>query len=64
MPLSFWFWFLMVLWLVLGFWRERLLGQPYLYYRAGGHLLLFLLLTILGWHDFGAPWNSLVSGGR
>jgi hypothetical protein len=60
MPLSFWFWLLMVLWLLFGFWRERVSGQPYLYYRAGTHLLLFLLITILGWRDFGAPWNALV----
>ena len=44
------FWILMLLWLVFGIWQS----WPN-QYVVGGNLLLFILLLLLGWHDFGAP---------
>ena len=50
MTLALAFWILMLLWLVLGIWQ----AWPN-YPAAGGTVLLFLLLLLLGWHEFGAP---------
>lgn len=51
MTLGLLYWILMLLWLVFGLWTNWPLGvRP-----AGGHLLLFILLLILGWQVFGAP---------
>jgi hypothetical protein len=44
------FWILMLLWLVLGIWT----AWPN-HKAAGGNLLLFILLVIIGWQVFGAP---------
>lgn len=44
------FWVLMLVWLIFGSWRcwpDRNV--------IGGNLLLFILLSLLGWHAFGAP---------
>jgi len=57
MTIGLLFWLLMILWLVFGFW---------VYYPApdkrtfGGHFLLWFLLFLLGWAQFGFP----ISGGR
>lgn len=40
----------MLLWLVFGTWQS----WPN-HVVVGGNLLLFILLLLLGWHDFGAP---------
>lgn len=52
MPLGLLFWFLMILWLVLGVDWAGLRGdggwRPF-----GGSLLLFILLFIIGWKTFG-----------
>ena len=54
MPLSIFFWILMLLWLVLGLWTSWP-GQPGLPYGPlGSNLLLFILLLLLGWAVFGA----------
>lgn len=45
------FWILMLLWLVFGLWTRWPLAFP----AAGGDLLLFVLLLLLGWKVFGAP---------
>jgi hypothetical protein len=56
MPLGFFFWLLMVLWVVLDlYWGYPAAastpnGVPRF---VGGRLLLFALLFLLGWHDFG-----------
>ena len=50
MTLGLAFWILMLLWLVFGIWRS----WPD-HFAVGGSLLLFILLLLLGWHDFGAP---------
>lgn len=46
------FWVLMLLWLVFGLWFAP---RPYNLPFVGGNLLLFVLLCLLGWHEFGAP---------
>jgi len=44
------YWVLMLLWLVLGIW------QTWPNYRAaGGNVLLFILLVLVGWKVFGQP---------
>ncbi len=43
------FWILMLLWLVLGLWQRSSWRD------AGGSLLCWSCLLILGWHVFGAP---------
>jgi hypothetical protein len=49
MPLGIIFWVLMIVWAVFGFIGQRLgTWAPY-----GGTLLLFILLFILGWSQFG-----------
>lgn len=52
MPIGYLFWLLMILWLVLdlGWGRPWDRGYPLL----GASLLLYALLFLLGWHDFGA----------
>jgi hypothetical protein len=55
MTLQVLFWVLMIIWLVFGLWREYTPGQPYPFVRGAGNLLVFVLLAILGWAQFGAP---------
>jgi Na+/proline symporter len=49
------FWLLMILWLIFGlYWnRDDIRGGKY--GIAGGNLLLFVLLFLLGWKSFGFP---------
>jgi len=55
MPLPILFWVIMIVWLVFGLWSSYTPGQPYPF-RAGAHsFLLFILFSILGWAQFGAP---------
>lgn len=42
------FWMIMILWLIFGIWRT----WPD-HYLVGGNILLWVLLALLGWHDFG-----------
>jgi hypothetical protein len=53
MTLGLGFWILMLFWLVFGFWQYR--ATPTNYPLVGGNVLLFVLLLLLGWHEFGAP---------
>lgn len=48
------FWILMLLWLVLGFWWNYTPGSSN-YRPFGGHVLLWFLLFLLGWAEFGFP---------
>lgn len=53
MTLALAFWILMLVWLVFGLWSNWPVSgnaKP-----AGGTLLLFILLALLGWAQFGAP---------
>ncbi len=48
------YWILMLLWIVFGLWGNWP-AQGGNFRPIGGTLLLFILLVILGWHDFGPP---------
>ena len=57
MTLGIAFWILMLLWLVLGaypFWNKSS-PAPVNWGLAGGGIVLFILLVLLGWHSFGPP---------
>lgn len=57
MTSSLLYWILMLLWLVIGIfpaWPAP--GSPRAAFAPlGGSVLLFILLCLLGWHDFGPP---------
>jgi len=56
MSLSLLFWVLMLLCLAFGFWTGWTTPPAQRNLRAiGGDLILFLLLLVLGWEQFGAP---------
>ncbi len=59
MTLAFWYWLIMLIWLLFGFWRYYEPAQPF-YRNWGGHLLQFLLFGIAGWKLFGNPFDTLV----
>jgi hypothetical protein len=50
MPIGMIFWMLMILWFV--FWGWTTWG-PAAAYNWAPSILLFVLLFLLGWHDFG-----------
>ena len=56
MSLGLCFWILMLLWLVLGLYVAWTV--PATHYIAGGNLMLFLLLLLLGWKVFGPPLHG------
>lgn len=51
MSIALLFWILMIFWLVFGLYAGP---RPFNWTVAGGSLLLFILLGILGWAVFGA----------
>jgi hypothetical protein len=54
MPKGILFWVLMILWLLFGLWTYW--PAPGAGWSpAGGHLLLWVLLGLLGWQVFGKP---------
>ena len=53
MTLGLCFWVLMIVWLAFGVYTNRT-ALP----AAGGSLLLFILLCLLGWKEFGPPIHS------
>lgn len=55
MTLAIWFWVLILLWAVFGFWRGQVAPEPERRYYIGGHFLTFVLLLLLGWRVFGGP---------
>ncbi len=55
MTLAILFWVLMIVWLVFGLWSDFVPGQPYPFRAGARSFLLFVLFTILGWAQFGAP---------
>jgi len=59
MPIGILFWALMILWLLFGgiWWRN---GRDWVYGWGGHMALLFVLLFLLGWADFG----FILQGGR
>lgn len=53
MPIGLLFWFLMILWFLLGLYWHRAEFSAGNYGIFGGNLLLFILLFLLGWRVFG-----------
>ncbi len=53
MQIGLMFYILMLIWLVFGFWSNW--GPTPNWPIFGGNLLLFILLLLLGWHEFGPP---------
>jgi hypothetical protein len=53
MSIGFLFWLLMVLWFIFGAYRSWPGGSPDPRLLAGGSLLEFVLLFLLGWKVFG-----------
>lgn len=53
MSFGFLYWLLMIIWLALGLYDNRANLRPYI----GGNLLLFVLLVLIGWRVFGAPFH-------
>lgn len=50
------YWILMLIWLVFSLWSNW--GTAPNWKPAGGSLLLFILLVLLGWKVFGPPIHS------
>ena len=55
MTLSVLFWVLMIVSLIFGFWAHYEPAQPFQFKTGGYNLLIFVLLAILGWAQFGGP---------
>jgi hypothetical protein len=55
MSIAFLFWLLMILWLVFGLYWNRADLRGGNYGLAGGNLMLFIVLFLLGWKVFGFP---------
>ena len=49
------FWILMLVWLIFGFWTTWPTGTTQDFRPAGGNLLLFIVIALLGWKVFGSP---------
>ncbi len=55
MPIGILFWVLMIFWFLFGlYWNRRDIAGGN-YGVAGGNLVLFILLALLGWKTFGPP---------
>ena len=55
MGANIWFWLIYVLVGVFGFWGISPYGQANSWAPWGGWFILFILVGILGLHDFGSP---------
>lgn len=55
MPLAIAFWVLMLLWAIFGVFPHYPRGEGKGWAPFGGSLLLFILLLLLGWAQFGGP---------
>lgn len=54
MSIGLCYWVLMLVWLVFGLWSAWPVNGPNAR-SAGGTLLLFILLVLIGWAQFGPP---------
>lgn len=54
MPLAYIFWLLIILWAVLGLGYPFITETPNRRVVAGGNLLLFVVIVLLGWQVFGS----------
>lgn len=57
MPIGFWFW---LIWVICAFWGGYFIYWPLGRWHLGAWFWLMLMIAMLGWHDFGAPWSALV----
>jgi hypothetical protein len=57
MKISLLFWVLMLIWLVFGLWAywPATTGSPMAFGLVGGNLLLFVVISLVGWKVFGSP---------
>ena len=55
MPKGLLFWVLMLVWLIFGLWASWPASGSTNFAPVGGNLLLFLLIGLLGWKEFGPP---------
>jgi uncharacterized membrane protein YedE/YeeE len=55
MPLAILFWVLMIVSLFFGLWSGYAPGQPYPIRAGTQSFLMWILLAILGWAQFGGP---------
>jgi uncharacterized membrane protein YedE/YeeE len=55
MPLAILFWVLMIVSLFFGLWSGYVPGQPYPIRAGTQSFLMWILLAILGWAQFGGP---------
>ena len=55
MTLGLCFWILMLIYLIFGLYWNWPASNPPNYPVVGGSLLLFILLLLLGWAEFGPP---------
>lgn len=53
MPLSILFWVIYIIALIVGFWGYYEPAAPGWPRRAGGHIVIWILIGLLGWHVFG-----------
>lgn len=54
MPIAYIFWLLVILWALLGLGYPLIAETPNRRVVAGGNLLLFVLIVLLGWQTFGS----------
>jgi hypothetical protein len=56
MGANIWFWLIYVIVLVFGVWGVGpWTAEPNPYRTFGSWIVLFILIGLLGWHDFGSP---------
>jgi len=60
MKIGLLFWILMLVWLLFGLWWQWPAGSggAVAYGPVGGSVLLFILVSILGWKTFGPPLQA------
>lgn len=60
MKISLLFWILMLIWLVFGLWVNwpARTDNPVAFGFLGGNLLLFLVISLVGWKVFGSPLHE------
>lgn len=49
-----WFWIVLVIWVLFGFYSNRPKDGPWNFGWLGDRLVLIVLLGLLGWHCFGS----------
>jgi membrane protein YdbS with pleckstrin-like domain len=54
MPMQYLFWMIYIISILIGFWLNYEANQPLWYRRAGGFVVLWILVGILGYRVFGS----------